>query len=80
MILDGRIMIAGDLNDFKMDLLSDNFAYLTVHESTRKDAILDQIWFSESLSDFYEESAIVGPPLKTSDHNCIFVNSLYRLQ
>ena len=69
MILDGRIMIAGDLNDFKMDLLSDNFAYLTVHESTRKDAILDRIWFSESLSDFYEESATVGPTLKTSDHN-----------
>ena len=78
---DGKIMIAGDLNDFKMDPLCENFCLLNcVHESTRKDAILDQIWFSESLCDFYEKSATVGPPLRNSDHNCVFLSSLCRSQ
>lgn len=74
-----KLLVTGDFNDFSTDFLADNFNLMNrVDEATRKDAILDLIWMNEDLRDFYPHSANVGPPLGSSDHNCIFLRPAYR--
>lgn len=72
-----KLIIAGDLNDFDCSFLCENFRLVNrVTEATRGNAILDHIWIDESLCEFYPTSACIGPPLKNSDHNCVFLRSL----
>lgn len=67
-------MITGDFNDFDVSFLSENFQLLDcVIENTRSNAILDHVLVDESLREFYSALASIGPPLKHSDHNCIFL-------
>ena len=74
-----KLLIAGDFNDFTTDFLTDDFDLQNrVDEATRKDAILDHIWLNEDLCDFYPHYANVGPPLGSSDHNCILLSPAYR--
>ena len=44
-----------------------------VDGATRKDSILDHIWLNDDLRDIYPNFADVGPPLSSSDHNCVFL-------
>ena len=72
-----KLIIAGDFNDFDLCFLSENFRLVNrVTSATRGNAILDHIWIDESLCEFYPDSACIGPPLKNSDHNCVFLRSL----
>ena len=74
-----KLLIAGDFNDFLTDFLVDNFNLMNrVDEATRKNAVLDHIWMNDDLSDLYPHYANVGPPLGSSDHNCIFLSPACR--
>ncbi len=67
-----KLMFTGDLNDFPTSFFRENFNLINrVTEATRKTAVLDQIWIDEELSEHYPNKALVGPPLKNSDHNSI---------
>ena len=69
-----KLVIAGDFNDFKTGFLIDDFNLMNrVDACTRKDALLDQIWMNDDLCDTYPHFANVGPPLGSSDHNCVFL-------
>ena len=69
-----KLVLAGDTNDFKTDFLMENFNLIDrVDGATRKDSILDHIWLHDDLSDVYPNFADVGPPLSSSDHNCVFL-------
>lgn len=71
-----KLIITGDMNDFSMDTLADSFdLHNRVADATRGTAILDHIWTNDFLTDFYQEEAEVGPPLKNSDHNSIMLSS-----
>ena len=76
---DERIILAGDLNDFKTAFLNEQFNLINkVITPTRCDAILDQIWVNECLNDQYLKAAAVGPPIGNSDHNTVLLRSLYQ--
>lgn len=78
---DDKLCIAGDFNDFKTDFLVDNFNLISrVGDATRKDALLDQVWMSDDLGDIYPHDADIGPPLGSSDHNCIFLRPTHQSQ
>ena len=71
------MIIAGDFNDFDLKFLYENFRLVDrVTECTRANAILDHILIDESLCELYPDSACIGPPLKNSDHNCVFLRFL----
>lgn len=71
---DDKLLIAGDFNDFNTDFFADNFNLINrVDACTRNDAILDHIWINDDLCDYYPHFANVGPPLGSSDHNCVFL-------
>ena len=68
-------IFCGDFNDFRTKCFHTNFSLVNkVTTATRETALLDQIWISEDLGDRYDD-AEVGPPLATSDHNCVFLRS-----
>lgn len=68
-------MICGDFNNFDTTVLSEDFNLSNkVTCPTRLNNILDHIWIDEELSLLYESTACIGPPLSTSDHNCIILH------
>ena len=74
-----KLLIAGDFNDFSTEFFIDNFNLINrVDEATRKNAVLDHIWINDDLCDFYPYCANVGPPLSSSDHNCILLSPVCR--
>ena len=74
---DDKIVLAGDFNDFDTTFLSINFGLVNrVVNATRNNAVLDHIWIDESLCDCYPCAANIGPPLGSSDHNCVFLRSV----
>lgn len=69
--------MSGDFNDFATDFLSELFDLSQkIHSPTRGDAILDKIFIDSDLCELYEGSALVGPPIKNSDHFSIFLRPL----
>ena len=73
---DVNFIICGDFNDFDTNLF--NILYNCVNKvslPTRGQAFLDQVWISEDIADLYPNDASVGPPLGSSDHNCVFLTS-----
>ena len=74
----GKLVVAGDFNDFQTSFLRENFSLVNrVKDATRKEAILDLIWIDEDLGEFYSNSADVGICLKNSDHNCFTLYPLW---
>ena len=72
-----RLVFAGDVNDFELEFLRENFCLSNrVTEPTRNGAFLDQVWIDEYLCDLYPHPAIVGPPLKNSDHCSVVLRPL----
>lgn len=71
---DANVIVGGDFNDFSTRFLQEQFNLTNkVREPTRASAILDQIWIDDELCAVYKESAEIGPPLKNSDHNSVFL-------
>lgn len=72
-----RLVVSGDLNDFRTDFLFEHFCLENrVTQPTRQNAFLDQIWIDESLCDLYPNPATIGPPIRSSDHSCVILRSL----
>ena len=75
---DLNLMVSGDFNDFDSSFLRSYFSMKNCVESpTRGDSLLDQIWISSGLLEHYISCAEVGPPLGTSDHRTVFLNTKY---
>ena len=70
-------ILCGDFNDFDSLHFQENFAFKNhVKSPTRGNSFLDQIWISEDLESKYSVDAQIGPPLSSSDHNCVYLESL----
>ncbi|MEL7309267.1 MAG: endonuclease/exonuclease/phosphatase family protein, partial [Pseudomonadota bacterium] len=73
---DLKMMICGDFNTFDSRIFEQNFSlYNCVKAPTRQASFLDQIWISCNLRDFYNDEAVIGPPLDSSDHQTVFLFS-----
>lgn len=71
-----NVIIMGDFNDFDVEELSSALGLINVvADPTRNDSRLDHILLSDDLLCKYTIPAIVGPPLSTSDHNCVLLRS-----
>lgn len=71
---EANIIFAGDVNDFSIVFLEEHFNLLNkVKSPTRRNSFLDVILVDEELSEFYESNAIVGPPVRNSDHNSVLL-------
>jgi len=71
---DLNVMVCGDFNTFDSCIFEQRFSfYNCVKLPTRQNSILDQIWISCNLRDFYNDEAVVGPPLDNSDHQTVFL-------
>ena len=76
---DVRILVCGDFNDLTTSFLSEQFGLVKkVLSPTRGEATLDQIFIDCDLCELYEDSAVVGPPIKNSDHCSVFLHPLKR--
>ena len=72
-----KFMLCGDFNDFDTGLFSHHLLCVNrVLDPTRGVSLLDQIWISESLCQFYPSSATIGPPIAKSDHSCVYLESV----
>ena len=68
------LLVTGDFNDFPTAFFTENFNFVNkVIDPTRQRSLLDHIWMDDGLSELYEEHATVGPPLASSDHNCVIL-------
>ena len=75
--LDYKLIVARDFNDLDPVFLCESLGVVNrVTEATRQNAILDHILVDDNLCDHYENPTSVGPPLKNSNHNCIFLSPL----
>jgi len=71
---DTKFLICGDFNDFSTAAFGQSFLCVNrVSLPTRGNSYLDQIWLSESIEVHYPNCAEIGPPLGTSDHNCVLL-------
>ena len=69
-----HIVICGDFNQFDTSIFSQQFSMRNyVSMPTRNNSLLDQIWLSNSLTEFYLDDASVGPPISSSDHNTVIL-------
>ena len=69
---DMKFIICGDFNDFRSNAFNRDFLCVNrVTSPTRGNSVLDQIWISEAMEENYPEPAEIGPPLGSSDHNCV---------
>ena len=71
-----QFIFCGDFNNFDDTLFSDYFNCVeTIQNSFRADSCLDRIWVSRTICEQYEIVSEIGPPLKTSDHNCVLLTA-----
>ena len=76
-----NIIVAGDLNDFSILFLHEQFDLIDkVNTPTRINSILDRILVDEELSVLYEDSAIIGPPIKNSDHSSVLLSPICKVK
>ena len=69
-----KCMVMGDLNRHDTDVFTKELSLVNiVNSSTRGTAILDYVFISDTISDFYENSD-VGNPIGRSDHNTVTCN------
>ena len=69
-----NLIICGDFHDFDCSFLLSQLLYTNlVVQPTRATSILDQIWISEGLEMSYSNEAKIGPPIGSSDHNCVLL-------
>ena len=69
-----HIIVGGDFNDFCIRPLCEQFNFVNkVSSPTRLNSVLDLILIDEDLSTLYADSAVVGPPIKNSDHNSVLL-------
>ena len=72
-----KFLFCGDFNDFSTALFGQRLLCVDrVRIPTRGNSILDQIWVSESIEGHYPDLAVIGPPLGTSDHNCVLLKPI----
>ena len=72
-----KFILCGDFNNFDTNCFRVHFSFVNrVISPTRGQSHLDQIWISECLMASFPNAAIIGPPLSTSDHNCVLLKSV----
>ena len=72
-----RLIVAGDFNRYNRSFLTSTFSlYNIVSGATRLNANLDLIFVDKRLCEWYDPARVViGPPIGSSDHNSVFVDS-----
>lgn len=72
---DGNLIVCGDFNNFDTRDLALSYSLENkVIAPTRGNNILDMIFMTDSLSEYYPKADILSP-LCTSDHNCLLLRS-----
>ena len=70
-----NVIVAGDFNDLSTLFLEEQFNLQNkVKMPTRGESFLDQIRLDDDLATSYAEDAIVGAPVKNSDHCTVFLH------
>lgn len=70
---DYHIILSGDFNDFSTTGITLNLDISTcISTPTRINNTLDHIFISNTIYSIYS-SPVIGPPVSSSDHQCIFI-------